>query len=326
MGKALKTRNIVLLTLIITTILFGMGITVHAQTSSYHYVSTFYVVNDDGSVNVTYIINVTSAPTTVPIKFEGPPLIATATLPSGITVPISTNGTYASILVMVNGTLKISYITLNMTSKSGETWVLRIRSPSEAYIILPPDATPISFDVTPNVTIVDNNVAFVLPPGAHKITYVLVPMISSTTSTTAISATSTSSTTAVAGSGVSSTTKSFSTTSTKTYTSATPVSKSRNIYFISAGIIAVVIIVIAVLLARRGKGSNVNANLVLDVLDERDRSILDALKEGPKTASELMRLTGIPKTALYRRLKKLLGMNLIEEISAGNVRKYRLKE
>lgn len=280
------------------------------------------MINNDGSVNVTYTINVTSAPTTVSIKFESSPLIATATLPSGITIPISTNNTLTSIDIMENGTLKVSYITLNLTSKNGEIWVLKINPPSKAYVILPPDATPISFDVIPKVTIIDNAVTFVLPPGSHKITYVLVPILTTTTSTTA--PTSTSSTTAVIGSGTSSSATRIPSTSTKTYVSTAP--RNRKSYFILGGAIAVIVVIVATLLLARRNDSDIKASLVTESLDERDKSILNALKDGPKTASELKKLTGIPKTALYRRLKKLLNMNLIEEINVGNIRKYQLKE
>ncbi|MEM0340632.1 MAG: winged helix-turn-helix transcriptional regulator [Acidilobaceae archaeon] len=61
-------------------------------------------------------------------------------------------------------------------------------------------------------------------------------------------------------------------------------------------------------------------------LDDRDKAIIETLREqGEATVAELQQKTGIPKTPLYRRLKKLEEMGLIEPRETGGARKYRLK-
>ncbi|MCE4609467.1 MAG: winged helix-turn-helix domain-containing protein, partial [Desulfurococcales archaeon] len=74
-----------------------------------------------------------------------------------------------------------------------------------------------------------------------------------------------------------------------------------------------------------GDSGSPSISVMSEALDERDRLIIDALKTGPKTASELMDLTGIPKTPLYRRLRKLIDRGIIEYKDEGGSRKYMLK-
>ena len=60
-------------------------------------------------------------------------------------------------------------------------------------------------------------------------------------------------------------------------------------------------------------------------LDDRDHTILDILKSGEYSAQELMEMTGIPKTPLYRRLKRLEEAGYIESFRRGGRRIYRAK-
>jgi uncharacterized membrane protein len=65
---------------------------------------------------------------------------------------------------------------------------------------------------------------------------------------------------------------------------------------------------------------------VEEVLDERDRLILETLKNmGEVTAPTLQKATGIPKTPLYRKLEKLEKLGLIESKWRGGVKVYKVK-
>jgi len=66
--------------------------------------------------------------------------------------------------------------------------------------------------------------------------------------------------------------------------------------------------------------------LVNDVLDERDKMVLDAIKSGAKTLSEIINKTGLPKATAYRRVKKLVSLGYVEEIRERGKVYYKFKE
>jgi uncharacterized membrane protein len=55
------------------------------------------------------------------------------------------------------------------------------------------------------------------------------------------------------------------------------------------------------------------AELSSDVLNERDVIVLESFKKGAKTLSEAVKATGLPKSTVYRRIKKLVKMGLLAE-------------
>ncbi len=89
-------------------------------------------------------------------------------------------------------------------------------------------------------------------------------------------------------------------------------------------LIGLVAIITLYLIGRRRGG--VEVDVLEDELDDRDRKILDVLKDGMKTAQEIMDLTGIPKSPLYRRLKKLESLGYIGSIKRSGVKYFYLKE
>jgi uncharacterized membrane protein len=93
------------------------------------------------------------------------------------------------------------------------------------------------------------------------------------------------------------------------------------------GALALLAIAGALLLrARRGASRLVEVATVEEALDERDKLILETLKNvGEATAPTLQKATGIPKTPLYRKLEKLEKMGLIESEWRGGAKVYRVK-
>jgi uncharacterized membrane protein len=66
---------------------------------------------------------------------------------------------------------------------------------------------------------------------------------------------------------------------------------------------------------------------VEEVLDERDKLILETLKNmGEATAPALQKATGIPKTPLYRKLEKLEKLGLVESERRGGAKVYKPKQ
>jgi len=64
----------------------------------------------------------------------------------------------------------------------------------------------------------------------------------------------------------------------------------------------------------------------MEYLDDRDKLIINTLRErGDLTASELIKYTGIPRSAIYRRLKRLIKSGYIEQVKLGVKTVYRLR-
>lgn len=56
-------------------------------------------------------------------------------------------------------------------------------------------------------------------------------------------------------------------------------------------------------------------------LNERDKIVLEAVGKGASTLAELTRVTGLPKSTVYRRVKKLVRLGYVKEVrEAGKVR------
>ncbi|MDW8010905.1 MAG: winged helix-turn-helix domain-containing protein, partial [Sulfolobales archaeon] len=64
----------------------------------------------------------------------------------------------------------------------------------------------------------------------------------------------------------------------------------------------------------------------LEVLDDRDRAIISALKSGPMTPQELIELTDISKATFYRRIKRLISMGYVEQVKKEGKVYYRLRK
>lgn len=64
----------------------------------------------------------------------------------------------------------------------------------------------------------------------------------------------------------------------------------------------------------------------LEVLDERDRAIVSALKAGPMTPQELIKLADMSKATFYRRIKRLISMGYLEQVKKEGKVYYRLRK
>ena len=90
-----------------------------------------------------------------------------------------------------------------------------------------------------------------------------------------------------------------------------------------------VFVVIAILLTLVAIGLLIwktRSRALMEYLDDRDKLIINTLRErGDLTASELIKYTGIPRSAIYRRLKRLIKLGYIEQVKLGVKTVYRLK-
>jgi len=78
-------------------------------------------------------------------------------------------------------------------------------------------------------------------------------------------------------------------------------------------LLSLAIISFATLLVIRRVKAKSAVQIVNEKLDDRDLLVLEAIKRGYKTLSEISNFTGIPKTTTYRRLKKLTSLGYLQE-------------
>jgi uncharacterized membrane protein len=67
---------------------------------------------------------------------------------------------------------------------------------------------------------------------------------------------------------------------------------------------------------------------VLDdsVLNERDKQVLDAIKSGANSLADIVKVTGLPKTTAYRRVKKLVRLGLVKEVREKGKVRYEVQD
>lgn len=249
---------------------------------------------------VNETIDVLEAPVDLTIRLLGPPLYVFATDSDGVPLPVNYNDTHASMTVYSTGEIAISYYTLNLTSKTGDTWTLTLDTICTTIILLPENSVPVSMEPTPSPAIIGNATGFEFPSNTTiKIEYYVLPSQFIPTNTGQITITETTTETTLTGRGI-------------------------QFYYIII-ILIILIFLYFIYKWRRPSGEEKTPPTTTSRLDDRDQKIIEALKSKPLSAPELMHATGIPKTPLYRRLKKLVDEGIIEYYEEKGVRKYRLR-
>jgi uncharacterized membrane protein len=198
------------------------------------------------------------------------------------------------------GRVSVRVYTLGLTSKEGAIWRLQLGTVDlETLVALPGEALVVSVEPRDfGVRLVNNTLHLVFKPGSTvRVEYTLIPATPPAPPPGQAAPTTT-------------------------------VKEAPTTWLLLAlGALALLAVAGALLLrARRGASRLVEVATVEEALDERDRLILETLKNmGEATAPTLQKATGIPKTPLYRKLEKLEKMGLIESEWRGGVKVYRVK-
>ncbi|MCD6489066.1 MAG: hypothetical protein J7K21_07590, partial [Desulfurococcales archaeon] len=125
----------------------------------------------DGSAKVVYTISISSPPERVSLKLFGSPLYIEAYSDDTV-VPVDiVDDTVEATGLGENLTIK--YYTLDLTSKSGDTWILNLETPYHVTIVLPENA--LVYRIEPEnftVTLVDGEPGFSFNPGSITIEYI----------------------------------------------------------------------------------------------------------------------------------------------------------
>ena len=255
-----------------------------------------------GDLTVIAVYNVTSAPTELVVPAR-PPVGYFAVENGSVSLPVDFNGTDLLVAVDSPGTVNVTYVSLQATSKEGALWEANFTMPCEGPVYLPSGSTPIYVSPLPLQAYTYNgSPVLVMPAGPLTIDYMVSPPTTSvppvTTSTTPTSPT--------------------------TPTGTTTSRPSSTLTYVIVGVVVIIVIVAVLVLLMRRRGGKAGPPTELD---DRDRAILAAIAKlgGEATASQLLSETNIPKTPLYRRLDKLVRMGLLEEMSKGGVKVYRCK-
>lgn len=286
--------------------------TVILYAQSYPLTTTYVKVFEDGSVEVLMLAYVPEPPKRVAIDLLAQPLFVEA-FSDGQLLPVEVQGSTA--YIVVTGTnLTIRYITTELTSKEGGYWDLRLRCTSETLVILPKNAYVL--EVVPenfSLALVNGSVALVFPQDTNVlIRYFLLPELLATRTSTATPFTQ------------------MQGTSSPITATGAETTKSTELQLPREAITVLAFVLAAggtglVLMKRRGSAPAHLADIGHAGLDDRDEAIIRALASGPRTAQEIMVRTGIPKTPLYRRLKKLERMGLVETFTRGGKTFYKLR-
>jgi len=284
----------VLPTLLFLILLISISIVIYAYAEEdYSIENTILEVYGDGSVQVTYIIKVDNPPVNITVDLLGNPLYVEC-LASETPIPVDVNDLKTSFLAP-DTDINLTYVTSELTSKSGEEWMLKYSLNRPSMVILPEDA--FVYDISPenfDVTIIDSKVAIELPAGSVSIRYVIYPNVQPTP-----------------------------TPPTQPGIGGVNLGSLGTILLIGIPIV-IVIVLVAYFLKMRGSSS---ISSVMESLDERDKTILNLLKDhGELTAKDIMNISGIPKTPLYRRLNRLREAKLIEAVKKGGIVYYRLRK
>lgn len=279
-------------------LLFLIVITVISFSARYAYAysieSTVVKVYEDGSVIITQVLSSTSPPEEMSVKLLGDPVYIEANS-DGTPVPVEVSEGVVYLTVPSERAI-LTYMVTELTNKVGEDWILFFNSPYPVTVILSDNM--MMYEITPenfDVTIINETVAFVFQPGQIEIKYVLVPQMPSGTASHP----------------------------------PTEPSPSTGFFMDMWSIllaIGILLVAIVIYVALRKQGSRRKSEDIYSSLDNRDNRILTTLsKYGELTARELIEKTSIPKTPLYRRLRKLVDLGLVESVTRSGVVYYRIK-
>jgi len=268
------------------------------------------VVYPDGYVYVETYYTPQEAPGSLEVPLLGAPIYYGAEQ-SGLVLPVEEAGGALNVTYYTQDDVHVYYLTANLTVKSGQYWRLEYTSPTQTLVVLPEGAVPISVEpttVTP--TLYNGSPALLLPPGHVSVEYVIVPQTPPQGATPPGSA--------PGGGGA------------ETQGQTTQGGGGTTAWLAPLTLAAAAAAGAAWYLAAhrgRGGGGGAAVEAVASRLDERDEAILAFLRDhGPATAQEIMEATRIPRTPLYRRLRKLEEMGLVEHIDEpGGPRRYRVR-
>ncbi|MFZ8793251.1 MAG: helix-turn-helix transcriptional regulator [Acidilobaceae archaeon] len=254
----------------------------------------------DGGVMLEYRLSVEGAPANITLRVPREAVYISVS-DGGDPAPYSYDEARGLLsFTTFTGRVTVRVYSLGLTSKEGAIWRLQLGAVDlETLLALPGEALIVSVEPRDfGVRLVNNTLHLVFKPGSTvRVEYTLIPATQPAPPPGQVAPTTT-------------------------------VKEAPTTWLLLAlGALALLAAAGALLLrARRGASRLVEVATVEEALDERDKLILETLKNvGEATAPTLQKATGIPKTPLYRKLEKLEKMGLIESEWRGGAKVYRVK-
>lgn len=269
-------------------------------------------ITGDGPVLVSF--NVTVGPGLNPVPLPVEPVEATIeTMVNGVSVPpLYVNGT----LYIASETEGSAFVTYTgKISVTGGVVSFNVSSGVPVELIVPPNVILLSMPQSiSSYEVLGNGTLIIVFQGPALVEFTLREIVESPAATSP-AVTPTTQTTMEASEG----------SPAATPTSSTQAGGIPALVKPLALLVLAAVAVAAVVLYMRGRGrpSTVEA---ARPLTEADRLILEALEEagGEALQSELQRMTGLPKTTLWRRLRRLEEAGYVELRREGKVNRVRL--
>jgi len=253
-------------------------------------------VYTDGGVMLEYRLSVDVAPANITLRVPRDAIYVSVS-DGGDPAPYSYDEARGLLsFTTFTGRVTVRVYSLGLTSKEGAIWRLQLGTVDlETLVALPGEALVVSVEPRDfGVRLVNNTLHLVFKPGSTvRVEYTLIPTTQPAPPPGQVAPTTTPTTW----------------------------------FLLVLGALALLATAgVLVLRARRTASRLVEVATVEEVLDERDRLILETLRSaGEATAPALQKATGIPKTPLYRKLEKLEKLRLVESEWRSGAKVYRLR-
>ncbi len=285
-------------------------VTLLVESSTISSGSCIVTVYPDGGVFLEYKLVVRDAPANVTLRVPRN-AIYISVYDGGNPAPYSYDEASGLLsLITFSGDVSVRAYTLDLTLKEGAIWRLQLGDVDlETLVELPREALVISIEPRDfNVRLINNTLYLVFNPGSYvRIEYMIVPVTTPPPTTPPLR-------------------------ETRVGEEVTPpktegVGLYLTLLLIAGALIGLPVAGVLLLRYRRVRSSSSEVTVAEEGLDERDKLILETLKNmGEATASALQKTTGIPKTPLYRKLEKLERIGFVESEWRGGVKVYRVKK
>ncbi len=256
---------------------------------------TIIYINNDGSAIIEEILHCSKLLEDVSVTTLGKPIYVKVSSEDEC-IPFNITDNTISFIVIYEY-VNITYITLDLTAKVNETWILKYSSPHSTIVVLPNDTIPITIEPTNvDIVLVGKRIGMKFPPGNVLVKYIILPK-SIVTSIRTFKYKVTSKVEGKEFNGL-----------ILTLTIALPIASIVGVTFY--------------LFLTRRSGA-LRGRLPIDEVDKKILEVLN--KYGELSLKEIQHKTGLPKTTLYRRLRKLVNLGLVEVRTIQGLSQYRIK-
>lgn len=278
----MKQRVYSIIYIFISILLLGTSLNIGISYSQEIIREVVIDINVDGSTNIYYKLYVPNPPQDVMLTLPDDPIFFTVIV-NGSEVPSYFENGRLSFYADAND-VEITILSNGLTRKEGFRWIFTVDMQYPFKLILPSNTVILNISIDDFSVAVepDGKLSLLLSKGEVTIVYTFPPL--------------------------------------------EEVAEEPGILSIPLPniipIIAILGLLVISLIFIYRRRNPVEIEVLEGDLDDRDREILNVLKGGMKSAHEIMAETGIPKSPLYRRLKRLESMGYISSVRKAGVKYF----